>query len=276
MVKLVICDLDGTLVGRDEVLSPASMRVPELCRESGVGFTIATGRTEDLANAYAAALGITLPVIVSNGAKIIQGDQVLWSRTIPLSGLRPLIDLAHELEMSVIYTIDGVEYITRVTPWIERQRATFDRYHRLRPIPDSDWDSLIIDKITLMDGIRDGRIDRIEQEATHLSPLYSTTKYTNKAIEIVHGEATKATALRWLVGHLGIDMADTLAFGDHQNDVPMLQEAGLGVAVANAIDITKSHADIVSTLPEAEGVLEVLHHALSQQAKASREGQCVE
>lgn len=263
MIGLVVCDLDGTLIGRDEVLTPTALEVGQICEEHHIPFTIATGRTEDLANAYAERLGIKIPIIVSNGAKIIDGASVLWSRTVPLAGLREILDAADRDDLSIIYTVDGVEYVSRLTAWIESQRREFDRYHRLRPFQESDWAELQIDKLTLMDGSRDGRIDRMETMAGQLPAAYSWTKYTNKAVEIVHGEATKANALHWLIDEVGIAMADVVAFGDHQNDVELLREAGIGVAVANATPEAKAAADVVSSEVEAEGVLRVLRQLLS-------------
>ena len=61
--------------------------------------------------------------------------------------------------------------------------------------------------------------------------MYGFTRYTNKAVEIVNKNSTKASALQILSQHLDIDLEDILAIGDHQNDIEMLREAGVGVAV---------------------------------------------
>ncbi|MDO5670189.1 MAG: HAD family hydrolase [Corynebacterium sp.] len=262
MTKLIVCDLDGTLIGRDEILSESALKVATVARDKGVAFTIATGRTNELASTFAEHLDISVPYIVSNGAKVIENGRVLWQRMIPLRGLRELLGVADHMGLSIIYTIDSTEYVHRETTWILRQREQFDRYHKVRPIDGSDWHILYVEKVTVMDDIRDGRIDRIEDWCSQLGDGYGYTKYTDKAVELVHEEATKANALQWILRYLNISTAEVVAFGDHQNDIDMLTLAGTGVAVSNAIDDAKLAADVVTEAPEAEGVLAFVREIL--------------
>ena len=71
-------------------------------------------------------------------------------------------------------------------------------------------------------------------------------------LEITNANALKSTALEWLVQYLGLSMEEVLAIGDSNNDVEMLREAGIGVAVANAVPAAKSEADYL-TLSNNEG-----------------------
>lgn len=258
MIRLIITDLDGTLIGRDEVLDQDAKSIVTLAELAGVPLTIATGRTQELAGSFARDLGITIPYIASNGATILQDGKVLRRHNIPLGGLRAIVAESDLMDLSVIYTIEGTEYVHRETSWILRQRMEFDRYHLVRPLSSSDWDSLMIEKMTVMDDVRDGRISIIEDLTMKLDDNYAYTKYTDKAVEIVHSEASKASAMEWVLEYLGISADEVVAFGDHQNDIDMLEKAGIGVAVANAIPTTKEAADVVTDLPGAAGVLNYL------------------
>ena len=87
MVKLVISDMDGTLIDRDEVLPKKAVEMAHALREKGILFTIATGRVECMAEKYVQELDIQIPYIACNGVTIVQGDTVLKFR---LRGYREL------------------------------------------------------------------------------------------------------------------------------------------------------------------------------------------
>jgi HAD superfamily hydrolase (TIGR01484 family) len=77
-------------------------------------------------------------------------------------------------------------------------------------------------------------------------------------IEINSREAVKGNAILGLAGYLGLDPAETMAFGDDLNDISMLKAAGVGVAMANAPDIVKTAADVVTKSCDEDGVAYVL------------------
>lgn len=267
LIKLVVSDLDGTLIDRDEVLNEAVVRMVSRLKEQGTLFTVATGRVEAMADHYVKRLNIEIPYIACNGATIIRSGEVLQRNQIPASGLREMLQEADEMGMSIIYTIEGTEFIFRPTNWILSQRETFDRYHDERWIEDEEWDTLLIDKVTVLDDIRDGRIGRIDDMCKSLSHLYGYTRYTDKAVEIVERSSNKGIAVRKLADMLGMDLSEVMVIGDHQNDIEMLQEAGLGVVVANGIDAAKAVADYVCVNRSTAGVIEAVEKFCFQQGR---------
>ncbi len=258
MTKLVICDMDGTILDRDEQLPESIVRMAGRLRNAGIAFTIATGRVDGMADPYVRALGIDIPYVLTNGAAIRRSGETILRLKIALGPLRTLLQSAMAMGMSIIYSIDGVEFVPAVTGWIEGQRRRFDRYHTVRPFFEADWNALDVDKITVMDELRDGRIGGIEAMCATLPPGYATTRYSDKAVELVREGATKASALRTICDLTGIHLSDTLAIGDHRNDMEMIEEAGIGVAVGNAIDDLKAIADYVCENSHAAGVIEAV------------------
>lgn len=258
MVKLVISDMDGTLIDRDEVLPKKAVEMAHALREKGILFTIATGRVECMAEKYVQELDIQIPYIACNGVTIVQGDTVLKRNKIPLKGLQGIIRKADEMGMSLVYSIDGKETVYKVTPWILKQRETFNRYFDTHEFTEEEWESLYIDKLMVMDDVRTGAIAILEDMCKTLSDEYGFTRYTNKSVEIVNKDSTKASALRILAQHLEIDLKDIMAIGDHQYDIEMLTEAGIGVAVGNATDEAKNSADFVAEGRCIDGVAEAV------------------
>lgn len=258
VVKLVISDMDGTLIGRDEILSDKAINIAERLRSQGIMFTIATGRVECMADDYVKKLGIEIPYIACNGVTIVRGKEVLRRNKVPFKGLRSIVEKADSMGMSLVYSIDGIESVYKVTPWVESQREKFDRYHRVHLPDEKEWERLYIDKLMVMDDVREGAIAILEEMCKDLPEDYGFTRYTNKSVEIVNRESTKASALQELVKILGIHMNEVLAVGDHQNDIEMIKEAGIGAAVFNATDGLKKEADYIASKPCVDGVSEIV------------------
>lgn len=258
MIQLVICDLDGTLIGKDEILPKPIISLVARLRNLGILFTIATGRVETMAEKYVKDLAIDIPYILTNGATIIDKGETLQRFQIPLGPLKPIIEMAKEIGLSLVYTLNGTEYVVGSTPWIEGQQKKFDRYHTVRDFEDADWADLLLDKLMIMDDVRDGRISRVEAACSSLSDYFAVTRYSDKAIELVQANVSKGESLKTILAILGIKAESVLAIGDHQNDIEMLQVAGIGVAVANAIEPVKQIADYICTNSAFEGVLEAV------------------
>lgn len=258
MVKLVISDMDGTLIDRDEVLPEKAVNIVHALKEKGIMFTIATGRVECMADAYIKKLGITIPYIACNGVTIVDKQKILKRNKIPLKGLRNIVEQADRMNMSLVYSIGGKETVYKVTPWIMAQRDTFNRYFDTHIFTEQEWESLYIDKLMIMDDVREGAIGILEELCKKLPDMYGFTRYTNKAVEIVNKNSTKASALQALSQYLDIKLENVLAIGDHQNDIEMLREAGVGVAVGNATEEAKKAADFVAQGRCIDGVEEAV------------------
>ena len=97
-------------------------------------------------------------------------------------------------------------------------------------------------------------------------PALRRTSSLPSNIEITHKEAHKGAALTWLCGHLGVDVADAVAFGDGDNDLSMIRTAGDGVAMANAIPEVLASADHVTSSCDEAGVAAYLEPILSAMA----------
>lgn len=258
MIRLVISDMDGTLIDRDEVLTEKAMRIAEELRKKGILFTIATGRAECMAGEYVKKMNIQIPYIACNGATIMKGDTVLQRKQIPLKGLKALMEKADSMNMSLVYTAAGKELVYRETPWILGQQREFGRYFHIHAPTGNEWEHMQIDKLMVMDEVRDGAIAILEDMCRELPKIYGFTRYTNKSVEIVSCDSTKASALKELARLLDISPRDVLAVGDHQNDIEMLQFSGIGAVVGNATEDAKKAADYVASAWCIDGVGEIL------------------
>lgn len=259
VIKLVVTDVDGTIVPKDERLRDEVVAMAQKLRQQGICYTIATGRVASQVQDYVEQLGLgETPYIVCNGGTIVHRGQVVLHRTLPLRPLQPLVAVAEALEMSVLYSVDGVERACRLTDYVRQQQQDFGRYAQVEPFTQSMWEQHQIDKLVVMAKVRDGSLDAVEALCKELPAPFAYRRYANKAIELLHSDATKEKGLETLAQMLGVGMDEVLAVGDDLNDLGMLTAAGIGVAVQNAQPPAKEAADYVAKGECYLGVIEAV------------------
>lgn len=272
MIKLVVSDIDGTLVDQTEALREPAFEVVRLLRSQGVLFSLATGRVQGMAEAYAQALGVTVPYVTTNGAALIHQGRALKRWRVPLGPLERVIREADARGLSVIYSPDGYERVLRETPFILSQQKAFRRYFDVQPLSPADYAHGEIEKLCLMDDDRTGAIEEIERLARQLPETYGYTRYGLRAVEIVRSGRSKASGIRDLARCLHIPMSDVMVIGDDENDLEMLAAAGVGATVCNALPKVKDQADYVAEASHAAGVLEAVRRFLPpEQTKEDRD-----
>ena len=158
MIKLVVCDMDGTMMGRDEIIPPGAAEWIAALEARGIMFTVATGRAEGSMREKAAQMGLRHPYIVTNGATIIDGDRAVLRRQFALKPLRELVEECYAAGMSVLFTFQGEERTERITPWIIREGEKRNRPYEAQPLADAEWAELRADKLLIMDTVREGKI----------------------------------------------------------------------------------------------------------------------
>ena len=151
MVKLVVSDLDGTLIDSSEQLTDTAREMARWLKDRNVLFTFATGRVQGMTERYAQDMQVSIPYVATNGAALIAPDGVLFRRKVPLKPLETMLRKADSMGMSIIYSEDGYEKVCRETPYILRQRAAFGRYNDVAPLTQADYDGKQMEKICVMD-----------------------------------------------------------------------------------------------------------------------------
>ena len=255
-IKLVVSDIDGTLIEHGEEFPQAVARVVEELSAWGIGFTFASGRLPYMITPFVQKLGIDLPVCACNGTLIYRGEEILESHPLRARVLRPLITAALLRGMTVLYAVRGVEYCFEENEATRRKRAERGTYHPIRPIGEREWDTLLVDKMNIID---EGRgVPALKALEEELADRCHITHYGESGLEIVAAGYGKEYGIRRLAGYLGISVDEILAIGDNENDDAMIRLAGVGGAVGNAIPQTKACADIVAERAGGEGVAEII------------------
>jgi Cof subfamily protein (haloacid dehalogenase superfamily) len=265
--RLVVSDLDGTLTpyGTND-LSGMTVKTVAALRKTGVEFTIATGRSWKQAQPVVAQLGITCPVIVQTGALVIDPTNGRPIRTQPL---RP--ELAQKLrQMKQFFALDqfslardGLFYTTGVSSnggqWLCNcgeicKTVKQWRHHQAETIKHL----YIGAEVELKRLGARIKAENFPKPNLFFWPPDSAQMAGDWLLEVFDPLASKGQALQWLTGHLGIALENVIAFGDGHNDLDMLEQAGLGVAIEGCDPQITAVSGAVTTRPEADGVARFL------------------
>ncbi|MGA5650962.1 HAD family hydrolase [Streptomyces seoulensis] len=255
---LIATDLDGTLLRGDDTVSARSLAALAEAARAGARHLVVTGRPAPRVRPLLAALGGTGLAVCAQGAQVYDAatGTLLWSVRLD----RELAETALgkiEAEVGQVHAAadqDGVDGLTLIEAGYRMPHPTLpavrvERREQLWRAP--------ISKVLL----RHDRLSDDELAATARSVVGSLATVTMSGpgtVELQPCGITKATGLALAAEHLGLGRADTVAFGDMPNDIPMFQWAAHGVAMAGAHPELKAVADEVTLSNEEDGVAVVL------------------
>jgi Cof subfamily protein (haloacid dehalogenase superfamily) len=257
--KLIVTDLDDTLLRNDRTISERSKQTIARAREKGIIVALATGRMYPSAAPYARELGLTGPMPCCQGAEIAD---IETGRPIKITGIPR--ELAGEalrfIESKGLYA----QYYSIDDYFFERESEESEYYRVMAGVQGKptgmqlsaavDFDPIKILVISEPALIRRTYEEASEYFAGKLCIAISKSRY----LEITHPRANKGAAVEELAAMHKVRREQVMALGDALNDLPMLQYAGLGVAVANGDEQVKAQADALTASNESDGVAEAI------------------
>jgi len=263
-IRLVVCDIDDTLIDQSAQIPAQIIDIIKKLNKNGIYFSLATGRNLPWALPVAEQLGITTPYIVSNGACIFRGDKSLIKHSFPILPLMDIICTADELGLTVTVSDAYKEWVVQgESKGKDQQNSIDNRFSGPRnslDLSSLNSDNNFFQKLQFYREDSSQQIQVLRQLLQPFSDDYSIITYPRQSIEIGPMGCSKATGLTELAKLLQVPMDDVMACGDYVNDVEMLREAGIGVAVGNASRELKEVADFVANADCAYGVIEAIKH----------------
>lgn len=263
--RMLALDMDDTLLGHDLQISERTVEAIRQAKTAGVHVVISSGRMFRAILPYFRQLELTDPAIVYNGAMVCRPDQAnpLVHYTIPLELARQVAKRIEEFGSQVNVYIDDWLYVREQTPEVLRYMEK-TRVDSTSVGPIATWLQVEPTKLLV---IHDHR-EEIEALRGLLKAEFgnqlSITQSKPYFIEIMAQGISKGRTLAKLAQQLGVHQREVIAVGDGLNDLEMVQWAGLGVAVANAIPKLHEVADYVTTSCDEEGVVKVIERFILQ------------
>jgi len=260
MISLIVADLDGTIVHKDQV-SNASLDAIQYLKERNIPFTIASGRHPKAMMKFIELFHLEdIPVIASNGAylgfpllgKTIQND------TLSKNSFVELLD---------ILNTSNSDYLLYSTKRIIGTDTSASKLKKR--IGAVQIDILMKDEMSSCfdEGIL--KILVIEEDESKFVPLYkkleqiqdvSTVSSQRGFIDLGSVYASKGKAFGRLCDYLTIDIHSTLTIGDQDNDISLIEASSIGVAMGDGSETLKQHADFITKSYEDDGFSFAIHH----------------
>lgn len=252
-IRLLVSDIDGTLVPSTKLLTKESIQMAQRLKKAGIQLCLVSSRPPQGIQLFFNELEITTPFAALNGGEIIGNDgSILASTAIDLKIACSITDLlqSHQVNAWVFGGLDWYvfqaedpfvaheEQVVRVQPKVISSLEHHQQ--RITKIAGVSKDTTLLDQLAL-------KIER--QFAGKIKAARSSDHY----LDIMHPMANKGYAAIELGKQLGIDISETACIGDMDNDIPMLEKAGLSIAMGQSTDHVKSYADFVTDSNQENG-----------------------
>ena len=263
--KLVVSDLDYTLLNSDKQLSPLTCRQLQKIVEAGVDVVPCSARPITLIPEWFTSSSSVRYLVCSNGAVIMDNRTKKPLKKFTLSN-RTVLEILHTAAITPYWTVavDGQFHshvdIVNDCATIEKTEGSVEEIRRTRIIEEDE---------EFLYHCAEGSVEKVHMVTSSLSPQQrqhlidqlssipgvrvSSSHPSN--IEITNPLAGKGEAVVWLREALKLEKEQVIACGDNQNDLPMLNEAGLRIAVANATPEVLACADIIAPSCDEDGVV---------------------
>lgn len=254
--KLIAIDMDGTLITSDKKITERSIRAMQEAEAAGAYVVLASGRMAANVKVLSKDLGLHSPAICGGGSQVVDADfNILHTCYIQPEVAKQVLDVCREEGLYVQIFDDGNYIFQKHTP-------SSDVYHEisgLNPVEDPhlfEREHIETPKILIIEPAE--RLKEVQSMLKERFPMLNIGRSRPTFLELNNPEGNKGVALKILSEKLGLKQSELIAIGDNQIDASMIEYAGLGVAVGNALDEIKEIADYISADNDHEGVTEVI------------------
>jgi Cof subfamily protein (haloacid dehalogenase superfamily) len=252
-IRLVLSDVDGTLVTSDKVLTGRSIEAVQRLHEAGVLFAITSGRPPRGMAMLIEPLRLTGPIAAFNGGVIVQPDlQVLEQWCVAADVVGPTIALLESFGL-VTWLYSGSEWYVRdlAGPHVNREASTVG----FAPTLVESYDALE-DDVAKIVGVSDDHgavAAAVAAERDRFGDQVSASTSQPYYVDVTHPRANKGDVLRFLAEHYDIAPEEIAAIGDMPNDVLMFALAGVSVAMGQSSSEVQRAARHVTSANDDDG-----------------------
>ncbi len=257
-IRLIGLDLDQTLIGRDLTLSARVKAAVAAAMARGIAVAIVTGRGPSPTDQFAAALHLTAPLICFQGGLVYDylARRVLHERRLDPAVIPVVVRLAETHGWNLQFETPAMIYLPRVSNHPEEllslmRVAAWQRVDDLvTDMPETPHKFIL----SVHDPAeRDALVLELRRRLGEAGVTLTVVASHPILIEGLPAGLTKAVGLAWLAEHLDVPREAVLAVGDNDNDAPMLEWAGVGVAMGDASPLARAAADWVAPGVEQDG-----------------------
>lgn len=268
--KLMCTDMDGTLLNGNHEISRKSIEVIKKAHDKGVKIVVCTGRLHSSAFYFSNLLGIDAPVISSNGAFIREKDKdkVIYKKTIDKNSLKEILRICKKYNLTPYFhtpnRVMGEKEMHSAKIYMEfNKKLPKEEKIHIDIIKEEQWDEVFEkykDEIVKAIVIEDKKCKALKSAKEELKKVekLEVVSSMNNNFEIMNREVSKGRAVETIAKYYNISKDEIICIGDNENDISMIQYAGLGIAMKNGCDEIKKEAKYVTDTNINDGVAKAI------------------
>jgi Cof subfamily protein (haloacid dehalogenase superfamily) len=246
MKKIVFFDIDGTLLDHEKCLPASTKKAINLLKKNDVFVAIATGRAPFMFESLCEELAIE-SFVSFNGQFVVFENEMIYENPLNEAELQRLFQDAEKNAHPLIFmNEETMKASVRHHPFIEKGMGSLNFPH-----PEKDNTFYVNRKI-----YQSLLFCENQDENHYLSgyPQFDFIRWHPNAVDILPKGGSKAEGIKKMIKRLGFDLKDVYAFGDGLNDLEMLREVGIGVAMGNGVPEAKELADFITSDVSEDGI----------------------
>lgn len=257
-MKMIIADVDGTLI-HQKVMSDMTKKTIQDLQQQGYIFSIATGRHKDATKSLVKDLNVDYPVICTNGALIydFKHHKIIHQDVIDSKSVTEVLSILNQNDTSfLLYTTQMIVSTQTSKDKLESRIGAFDSLV-VKAEKLNDYLSIGLVKILIIES-DPLKFNHLKTNLSNIENVYVLSSQPT-FIDVGNKNASKGRSLEVLCQYLDISLSDVLSIGDQENDLTMIEKAGLGVAMGNGEDVLKQKADFITKPVEEDGFTYAIH-----------------
>lgn len=265
--KMICVDMDGTLLNNKKEVTEKTKKALRMADEAGVKIVIATGRLFTSANYYADLVGLKTPIISANGAFIREKDknEVIYEALLGKENCYRILDIIKNFEIIPNFHTTNTIFTEKLNAHVNNYIKFNERHNednKIQIVFVESWEEVFekyqnsILKFTTIDEDIE-KIERAKAEVAKCNGL-ETVSSSKGNFEAMCQGVSKGRAVEILAAYYNISREEVICVGDSENDISMIEFAGLGVAMGNGDKEVKDIAQFVTLSNEEDGVAKVI------------------
>ncbi|MBC2580797.1 Cof-type HAD-IIB family hydrolase [Clostridium sp. DJ247] len=269
--KLVCIDMDGTLLNSKRKITENTRSVLKNAHNNGVHIVITTGRIYDNAEYYSDLIGVKSPVIAANGAFIKEKDkdEIIYKSILGKKLSTKILNICSKYEAALEFHTSQKMYLGNkldksiINLLMQKTLLKEEKIEIIHVKNIEQWKTILHNEEEnivkcIISNRNEEELQKIRNEVEKLDDVEVVSSARDN-IEITCKGTSKGRAVEILAGYYNLKREEIIAIGDSENDLSMIEYAGLGVAMGNAIDLVKRKANYITDTNDEEGVAKAVN-----------------
>ncbi len=253
-IKMIVLDLDRTLLRSDKTISDYTIRVLKECKRIGIKIVIASARPRRAVKIFSQQIGCE-DIICLNGAMVTINEKIIDVKKIDKK-------IAHDVILKIMEKFPASKLSAEINDYIYANFDLKEIFTNIENVIITDFNDIQNDVDKIIFSVEN------ENEINEIVSLLPNGLYTSIAngylLQIMSNESTKLNGVKTLAEYYNLSLNEIAAFGDDYDDIEMIKHCGYGVAVANAIEDVITASSFITESSDEDGVAKWIEYNIFQ------------